>query len=388
MAGNGSTQAAQNFFNAKWAAEDRGRHAQMDEEAQKRFDAAQSRQDQLDEQNRVDREQRNNFATQDQMMQTDAYDRAAQEANRGLKMRDDMEQAALDSRPMSTGYSQSDFAAEPDENGVQQRVRGGLVHRPTYLQKQQSIDPSNAGKYQNEMDMMREEGILETALLLQQGKQKEAEQKFNSTGTGRATFHKDKSGTWLATEDDGEVTPFDVKGTIEYANEKSRIKSGKERKAYSVGKDDTLYGDDGRVIGRGANVGKTGGLIAGGDGEGVGFGLKGAGKVKRLNGQVVDENDIRSDYAKMYGTVDSGGNFILNENAPAYYDWRDAQVTPEYRIKKQDEAKPAPAEAVSIQSLIKTGYSPEAAAKIMAHRSKLIGLPKISDGLGRGMIGE
>ena len=243
MAGYGLTQAAQNFFNTKWGVEDRYRRAQKDEEEKLRRDAEIERQKQIDERNRIDQDQRMNFAAQDQAMQAGLYDNQMQDRARTEKLRKDTEQAALDSRALSTGYDQADFQPE-NENGVMPRARTGLVHEPTRLMKMQQVDPVNSASYGEKLQKMKSEGVVKAAELVKQGRIKEAEDYYNATGAERVKFVVDpKTKKVMAHEDDGAVSEFNPDVILKKAAE-----------PYTLGKDQIRYDSNNKPIAYGSEA--------------------------------------------------------------------------------------------------------------------------------------
>ncbi|MEL0587108.1 MAG: hypothetical protein AAES65_19840 [Candidatus Thiodiazotropha sp. (ex. Lucinoma kazani)] len=69
-------------------------------------------------------------------------------------------------------------------------------------------------------------------------------------------------------------------------------------------------------------------------------GIKDQNKVQRSNGMWITESTLRNEYIDQYGRVDPVLGRILNKNAPDYYQWRNRQVMPAYRVLKKVNGSP------------------------------------------------
>ncbi|MBV2138595.1 MAG: hypothetical protein KUF79_17445 [Candidatus Thiodiazotropha sp. (ex Ctena orbiculata)] len=98
-------------------------------------------------------------------------------------------------------------------------------------------------------------------------------------------------------------------------------------------------------------------------------GIKDQNKVQRSNGMWITESTLRNEYIDQYGRVDPVFGRILNKNAPDYYQWRDSQVMPAYRVSKKADGSPGKDEfsrlptdqqdALAIDYLKQNGVKPE-----------------------------
>ncbi|MEW8189013.1 MAG: hypothetical protein AB2766_06920 [Candidatus Thiodiazotropha endolucinida] len=98
-------------------------------------------------------------------------------------------------------------------------------------------------------------------------------------------------------------------------------------------------------------------------------GKKDSNKVRRNNGMWITESTLRNEYIDQYGRVDPVLGRILNKNAPDYYQWRDSQVMPAYRVSRKADGSPGKDEfsklptdqqdALAIEYLKQNGVKPE-----------------------------
>lgn len=337
---------------------DRNRRAQMDEQERIRYEQQMARQAQLDEERRLAQDQQSNFQAQNQMMnsqnfenQQQTYRQQQDEYGRGLGLRQKMEAAGERSMSVPDDYSGQDFAPIPGDQGL--RKRGMVSSRPEYLKSMQESDPANAPKYGEELSKLHEEGVINAALLLKQGRPREAAQVFNSSGGERlgprGFFQDPKTKQWMAEESDG-IVVFDPDKTLEYA----RQSSGQQEKPMILNRGDRAY-VGGKMIAE--NPYEQGGG-AGGDGGGMaGGGTQSARKFQELVAQGVPVPIARGEaYGLITKTQDPMGlrtiwTDLTSNEVVAELDDKGYRVNPKY-ANPQQQAAPPP------QSSYKSLWSP------------------------------
>lgn len=205
MAGYGLSQATQNFFNTKWAMEDRTRRDRLDEEARRR-------QAQLDEQNRAAQEISNASHLNSMTLANENNDRAQQdfqnkqdELNRQLNIRQGLASAAQNASSQPAQYDGQDFAPIEGDYGLRD---ARPFHLPTYLQNAIQADPSKAPEYASKLKDMEIQGVYQSALAAKNGDLAGAVKLHNDNAVDQVHSIFKKNGKLYVTHSDGSTDEF------------------------------------------------------------------------------------------------------------------------------------------------------------------------------------